>query len=138
MSLNANFGGKFNFVFFRYYILGAMFGNGPTGNHFNSIQFIIFFAYQICMHFFAVLGIVYVSSAASREVSFDWKWWISGKGLGQRDQKSRIFYRPCLIKTSILFLERENRDLRPQTPQHNDWRRSKTKAHWNLVATDAS
>lgn len=57
------------FVYFRYYILGAMFGNANTGKYFTTAQFVIFFSYQIAMHFLAVLAIVIVSSAASREVN---------------------------------------------------------------------
>lgn len=56
-------------VFNTYYILGILFGNEPTGHHFSTAEFVTFFSYQILMHFFAVVAIVYVSSAATREVS---------------------------------------------------------------------
>jgi gustatory receptor len=47
--------------------LGAIFGNASTGQHFNTLEFITFFSYQIAVHFLSVVAIVYVSSAASRE-----------------------------------------------------------------------
>lgn len=50
----------------RYYILGAIFGTAKTGS-FSILQFIIFFSYQIVVHFLSVVAIVYVSSTASRE-----------------------------------------------------------------------
>ena len=57
-------------VFNTYYILGIFFGNEPIpGHHFSRAEFVTFFSYQILMHFFAVVAIVYVSSAATREVS---------------------------------------------------------------------
>lgn len=75
-----------------------MFGNGPTGNHFNSIQFIIFFSYQIAMHFFAVLGIVYVSSAVTREVS------------GLQRESFRVFTHPfdIFLPFSLKFTLKSN------------------------------
>lgn len=38
-----------------------------TGQYFNTLEFIIFFSYQIAVHFLSVLAIVYVSAAASKE-----------------------------------------------------------------------
>lgn len=50
-----------------YYILGALFGNANHGENFNTFEFILFFSYQIIVHFSSVFAIVFVSSAASRE-----------------------------------------------------------------------
>ena len=51
-----------------YYILGAIFGSANTpGQYFNTAEFITFFSYQIAVHFFSVLAIVYVSTAVSKE-----------------------------------------------------------------------
>lgn len=57
----------FGFKNLRYYILGALFGNANTGEYFNTFEFILFFSYQIAVHFASVFAIVIVSSAASRE-----------------------------------------------------------------------
>lgn len=57
----------FHLLSLSYYILGAIFGNASTGQHFNTFEFITFFSYQIAVHFLSVLAIVYVSSAASKE-----------------------------------------------------------------------
>lgn len=58
---------KFSLHNYRYYILGAIFGNASTGQHFDNIKFIIFFSYQIAVHFMSVLAIVYVATIASKE-----------------------------------------------------------------------
>ena len=50
-----------------YYILGAIFGEANHGEYFNTFQFILFFSYQIAVHFASVFAIVFVSSAAARE-----------------------------------------------------------------------
>lgn len=57
----------FHLLSLSYYILGAIFGNASTGQHFNTFEFITFFSYQIAVHFLSVLAIVYVSSAATKE-----------------------------------------------------------------------
>ena len=51
----------------RYYIFGAILGSVNTGQYFNTVEFIIFFSYQIAVHFLSVLAIVHVSAAASKE-----------------------------------------------------------------------
>lgn len=55
------------FILHSYYILGAIFGSVNTGQFFSTVEFVVFFSYQIAVHFLSMIAIVYISSAASRE-----------------------------------------------------------------------
>lgn len=57
-------------VFNLYYVLEACFENDYSGTHFGTVEFVVFFTYQIAMYTTGIVCVCSVSSGASRAVNF--------------------------------------------------------------------